>query len=112
MPAVFDALASGRVIGSCRCDRPARRQARRRRPDAELRDLEAAIVRSAERSVVEVFEREMPDLERILTRTSGTNRLEHQRQQRNVKRWVDKVTGMCHTHLELDPESDGESGNR
>ena len=73
---------------------------------AELRDLESAIVRSAERSVVEVFEREMRDLERILTRTSGTNRLEHQRQQRNVKRWVDKVTGMCHTHLELDPEAD------
>ena len=23
-----------------------------------------------------------------------------------MKRWFDKVTGMCHTHLELDPEAD------
>ena len=53
-----------------------------------------------------MFEREMRDLERILTRQAGTNRLQDQKQRRNVKRWVDKVTGMCHTHLELDPEAD------
>jgi hypothetical protein len=52
--------------------------------------------------VVEVFEREMRDL----ARTPGTSQLDDQRSRRNVKPWVDKITGMCHTHLELDPEAD------
>ena len=23
-----------------------------------------------------------------------------------MRRWADRITGMCHTHLELDPETD------
>ena len=72
---MFDALASG-AVSSGHVDAIARLAGKLDDAGrAELRDLEAAIVRSAERSVVEVFEREMRDLERILTRQSGTNRL-------------------------------------
>ena len=106
LPGLFDALASG-VVSSGHVDAVARLAGRLDDAGrAELRDLEPAIVGSATRTVVEVFEREMRDLERILTRQSGTNRLQDQKQRRNVKRWVDTVTGMCHTHLELDPEAD------
>ena len=106
LPGLFDALVSG-VVSSGHVDAVARLAGRLDDAGrAELRDLEPAIVGSATRTVVEVFEREMRDLERILTRRSGTNRLEDQKARRSVKRWVDKVTGMCHTHLELDPEAD------
>ena len=106
LPGLFDALASG-AVSSGHVDAVARLAGRLDDTGrAELRDLESAIVGSATRTVVEVFEREMRDLERILTRQAGTNRLQDQKNRRSVKRWVDKVTGMCHTHLELDPEAD------
>jgi len=106
LPGVFDALAAG-AVSTGHVDAIARLadqldDAGR----AELRDLESAIVGSAKRTVVEVFEREMRDLGRILSRDAGTSRLADQKRRRNVKRWFDKVTGMCHTHLELDPEAD------
>ena len=64
MPDVFDALASG-VVSAGHVDAIAR-LASRLDDDGrgELRDLESVIVASASRSVVEVFEREMRDLER------------------------------------------------
>jgi hypothetical protein len=31
---------------------------------------------------------------------------ERRRRQRSLCRWTDRQTGMCHTHLELDPETD------
>ena len=71
LPGVFDALASG-AVSAGHVDAIARLV--RRLDDAgraELRELETAIVGSATRSVVAVFEREMRDLERILTRAVG-----------------------------------------
>ena len=55
---------------------------------------------------VETFEREMSKLGRVLSRDDGVSRMARLRQQRCVRRWVDRVTGMCHTHLQVDPETD------
>ena len=55
---------------------------------------------------VEAFEREVRNLGRILSRDDGVSQLARLKQQRCVRRWVDRVTGMCHTHLQVDPETD------
>ena len=55
---------------------------------------------------VETFEREMSKLGRVLSRDDGVSRVARLKRQRCVRRWVDRVTGMCHTHLQLDPETD------
>ena len=48
----------------------------------------------------------MRDLSRILAGDDGVGRHERLRRQRSLRRWVDRNTGMCHTHLQLDPEAD------
>ena len=73
---------------------------------AELQDLQAAVVRSASVMPVETFEREMSKLGRVLSRDDGVSQLERLKRQRCVRRWVDRVSGMCHTHLQVDPETD------
>ena len=59
---------------------------------------------------VDVFERGCRDLAKHLVARSNADsdadELERQRKRSKVKRWVDKATGMCHTHLELDPVRD------
>ena len=106
LPAVHDALASGRMSAG-HVDAVARLagdldDAAR----AELHDLQSAVVQSAAVMAVETFEREMSKLGRILSRDDGVSRMARLRQQRCVRRWVDRVTGMCHTHLQVDPETD------
>jgi hypothetical protein len=64
---------------------------------AELHDLQAAVVQSAVVMPVETFEREMSKLGRILSGDDGMSRIARLRQQRCVRRWVDRVSGMCHT---------------
>ena len=106
LPAVHDALAAG-AVSAGHVDAIAR--AAHHLDDAaraELAELEEAIVASATALPVEAFDAEMRDLARQLARDDGTSRLARLRQQRNVRRWVDRITGMCHTHLELDPETD------
>jgi Domain of unknown function (DUF222) len=106
MPGVHDALAEGDV-SSGHVDALARLA--HQLDDAgrsELGTLEATLVESAKRHTVEEFGRECRDLERILSGDEGMSRLERQKQARRLKRWIDRTTGMCHTHLELDPESD------
>ena len=66
--------------------------------------LDAAVNES-----VDTFARHCRELSRHLVAsrpTSDAEELDRQRAQSNVKRWVDKVTGMCHTHVELDPIRD------
>jgi len=41
---------------------------------------------------------------RLTTQRDAEARLEQQRAQSNVRTWIDKTTGMYHTHTELDPE--------
>jgi hypothetical protein len=106
MPSFHEALSSGDVSAghvdalarlSAGLDDAAR---------AELKSLEPTLVDSAKESTVEDFARECRALDRILSRDEGVTRLERLKQQRRVRRWVDRQSGMCHTHLELDPESD------
>ena len=72
----------------------------------ELAELESTLVDSAATTTVEAFEREVGQLTRILSRDDGTRHLERLKRQRRVRRWIDRQSGMCHTHLELDPETD------
>ncbi len=72
----------------------------------ELAELESTLVESAATTTVEAFEREVGQLTRILSRDDGTRHLERLKRQRRVRRWIDRHSGMCHTHLELDPETD------
>ncbi len=108
MPSFHDALSSGDVSAG-HVDALARLSAGL--DDAarsELKSLEPTLVDSAKQSTVEDFARECRALDRILSRDEGASRLAQQKKQRRLKRWIDRATGMCHTHLELDPESDGE----
>ena len=73
---------------------------------SQLQELEATLVESAATSSVEAFERQVRDLGRILSRDDGVANHERLRRQRSLRRWVDRNTGMCHTHLQLDPEAD------
>jgi hypothetical protein len=106
LPTVHDALAGGE-LSSGHVDALARLADNL--DDAgrsELTTLEPALVASAREHTVEEFARQCRELERILSGDDGIGRLERQRRARRLKRWVDRTTGMCHTHLELDPESD------
>ncbi|MGB7880798.1 MAG: HNH endonuclease, partial [Ilumatobacteraceae bacterium] len=84
-----------------------------RRLDDELRAEffahEDILVEAASSQRVDTFERQCRDLSRHLVASrhrSDVDELEAQRARSNVKRWVDKSTGMCHSHFELDPVSD------
>jgi hypothetical protein len=106
LPGVHDALAAGSV-SSGHADALAR--VTRDLDDAgrsQLQELEATLVESATTSSVEAFERQMRDLGRILSGDDGLARHERLRRQRSLRRWVDRNSGMCHTHLQLDPEAD------
>jgi hypothetical protein len=106
MPSVHDALAGGEVSAG-HVDALARlTESLDDAGRSELRTLESALVTSAKQRTVEEFGRECRDLERILSGDEGASRLERQKRARRLKRWIDRTTGMCHTHLELDPESD------
>ena len=106
LPAVHDALASGKVSAG-HVDALARMTAEfDDAARAELKDLESAVVGSAVVMPVEAFEREVRNLGRILSRDDGVSQLARLEQQRCVRRWMDRVSGMCHTHLQVDPETD------
>ena len=57
----------------------------------------------------EQFDRECKDLARNLAGDDGLSRQERLRRERNVRRWVDKHTGMCKTLLSLDPLADAQA---
>ena len=107
LPGVHDALG-GR--GRCQQGTPTRLARVTRDLDdagrSQLQELEATLVESAATSSVEAFERQVRDLGRILSRDDGVANHERLRRQRSLRRWVDRNTGMCHTHLQLDPEAD------
>ena len=64
---------------------------------AEVADLADALVQSAAAMPVDTFARECRDLGRILSGDDGNSRHNQLRQQRSVRRWVDRQTGMCKT---------------
>ena len=85
-----------------------------RRLDTEVRDeffdLQAQLLAAATRERIDQFERTCRDLGRHLAamhnHNSETDELERQRAASKIKRWIDKTTGMHHTHVELDPLRD------
>jgi hypothetical protein len=106
LPGLHEALAAGRVSAG-HADAVARVAAELdERGRAELAEVEDAVVASAQASSVEEFARKVGDLGRNLAGDDGVSRHEWRRRQRCVKRWVDRETGLCHTHMTLDPETD------
>ena len=57
-------------------------------------------------SSVDWFERHVRDLARRLSADDGLGWRERIRRQRFLHRWTDRQTGLCHTHVALDPEAD------
>jgi len=71
-----------------------------------LAALQSELIAKASTSTVQEFSRDMTRLERILSRDDGLSKQARNRRHRHVRRWVDRTTGMCHTHLQLDAETD------
>ena len=73
---------------------------------AQLVEQAAELVEKASVSSVDWFERHVRDLARRLSADDGLAWRERIRRQRFLHRWTDHQTGLCHTHLALDPEAD------
>jgi hypothetical protein len=106
LPEVHDALAAGTVSAGHADALAGVVKDLDERGRSELQGLAPTLVDSAKTSSVEVFSREVRKLGEILSRDDGVRRHERLRRQRCVRRWVDRVTGMCHTDLVLDPLTD------
>lgn len=106
---VEDALAAGEVTAA-HVDAIA--AAAKGLPDdlrAEFFAHEERLLAAARHESVDHFRRRCRRLARDLIATqprSAEDELSRQRKQSRVKRWVDRDTGMHHTHVELDPERD------
>ena len=84
-----------------------------RRLDADLRaefaTHEPELLEHARTESVDVFARRCRDLARRLIAANTTNdaeELDRQRSRSNIRRWVDQLDGMHHTHITLDPVRD------
>ncbi len=106
MPGVGVALANGTVTAG---HVDALAKAARQLDDEgkeRLAQHEQSLVKVAASMTPEQFDRECQDLARNLSGDDGLSRHERMRRDRNVRRWVDKHTGMCKTLLSLDPLDD------
>jgi len=106
LPRLADALAKGRVSAG-HVDAIA--DAHRKLDDAGKAALlagEDLLLTAAVDSSVGKFSREVQALARTLVSDEGRSRQEKLRAQRNVRRTVDRDTGMHKTILTLDPETD------
>ena len=110
MPGFEDALTAGTVAAG-HVDAIA--NATRNLDDVTIAEFNAHhddLLVDATRLGVDAFERSCRELVKLLSaQTAGgsdADELDRQRAASNVRRWVDQRTGMCHTHLELDPVRD------
>lgn len=110
LPSFEEALAAG-AVSAGHVDAIA--NATRNLDDVLLSDFnasEADLLADAGTQSVDAFERGCRDLAKHLVArsqaTSDADELDEQRKCSRVRRWVDQHTGMCHTHLELDPVRD------
>ena len=71
-----------------------------------LGELQDALLSFARVEPVSVFERRCRLLGKRLAGDEGESELDKQKASVSVRRWVDKPSGMHHTHLALDPERD------
>jgi hypothetical protein len=109
MPGVAKALADGTVTAG---HVDALAKAARLLDDEgkeRLAGQEQVLVNAAASLTPEQFDRECHDLARNLAADDGLSRHERLRRDRNVRRWVDKHTGMCKTLLSLDPLADAKA---
>ena len=106
MPALHDALAAGTVAAG-HVDAVARVAGQvEESVRAQLVEQAESLVETAAVSSVDWFERHVRDLARRLTDDDGLAWRERLRRQRSLRRWTDRQTGLCHTHVALDPEAD------
>ena len=68
--------------------------------------LQDALLSFARMEPVAVFERRCRLLGKRLAGDEGESALDKQKASVSVRRWIDKPSGMHHTHLALDPERD------
>jgi hypothetical protein len=73
---------------------------------ARLAEHAESLVQTASRSTPERFARHVDAMVRRVAADDGLARQERLRQQRCVRRWVDRDTGMFNTRLSLDPLAD------
>ncbi len=106
MPLLHEALAAG-AVSAGHVDAVAR-VAGRLKDDvrSELVGHGDSVVEWAMKLSVESFEQKICRFGRMLSRDDGVGQHERMRRERSIRRWVDRQTGMCHTHVILDPESD------
>src|SRR5215207_7141575 len=104
--AVGPRRAADGILAAGHVDAIAREVARLHEPArAALLGEADALVDVAAGTSVDRFERHVRDLARRLE-GDGLAAAERLRGQRSLRRWTDRETGMCHTHLTLDPEAD------
>ena len=77
----------------------------------ELAGLQPTLIANASTMPIDAFDRDVRRLARLLSPDDGLSELERNRRNRKVRRWKDRDTGVCHTHLELDAETDAKVGS-
>ena len=112
MPSFEAALVAGE-ISSGHIDAVVRVLARLSGPVRdEFVEHEASLLVAARRERMAMFESTVRDLARQLVARyrsrSEADALEQQRTASRIRRWRDQLTGMCHTHVELDPVRDAD----
>ncbi len=110
MPGFEDALAEG-AVSAGHVDAVA--SATRSLDETETAEFVAeaeSLLDDAERQGVDAFEKSCRALAKSIraqhNARADVDELEQQRQQSKISRWVDKATGMHHTHIECDPLTD------
>ena len=110
MPGFEDALNDGEVSSGHLDALAGARKGLNDAQRAEFDDHHDALVAAAAGEGVDTFARRCRELARRIVANSHSgsdaDELDAQRKASNVKHWVDRITGMGHTHLELDPVRD------
>jgi hypothetical protein len=106
MPVLGDALARGEITAGHVDAVVAAARSLDDDGKARLADHADTLVAAAKRLSPEQFHTEAGDLARNLAGDDGLSRHERMRRDRNVRRWVDRQTGMHKTLLSLDPLAD------
>ncbi len=106
MPGFENALADGVVSTAMSTPSPTRPKGLDDAGRERLGGLADALLSFARVEPVNVFERRCRLLGKRLAGDEGESELDKQKASVSVRRWVDKPSGMHHTHLALDPERD------
>ena len=110
MPGFEDALNDGEVSSGHLDALAGARKGLNDAQRAEFDDHHDRLLAAAATEGVDTFARRCRELARRIVANSHSgsdaDELDAQRKASNVKHWVDQITGMGHTHLELDPVRD------